>query len=188
MSARTLHLVFWLIVCLLAAVWYTARDGALRQWTVDLLPKSVTSLFPHLPQLTLPKFMSSFPKAMSATSASAGSGPDAGTDPALVPQEEVWESDLPAEPVIHEPGVRRSLVAPRPDSRRLTGSVKAVSPLRGVLVSLPEEFGGDGVIAAETLVDDFHRRFRIGERIAVAVQGVTMKGSRKRLDLLLAEP
>jgi hypothetical protein len=112
----------------------------------------------------------------------------AGREAAPAPQETLWTNASPEEAFVYEPGVKRSLVVPRQNSRRLTGSVKAVSPIRGVLVDLPKEFGGDGVIAAETLIDDFHRRFRVGEKIAVAVQGTTMKGSQKRLELLLAEP
>ena len=47
---------------------------------------------------------------------------------------------------------------------------------------------GTGVIAPATLIPDFHRRFRVGEKIAVAVKGISMKGSRKQVELLLVGP
>ncbi|OQA30574.1 MAG: hypothetical protein BWY57_02774 [Betaproteobacteria bacterium ADurb.Bin341] len=116
--------------------------------------------------------------------------PAAAAEPesAPAPLEDVWASDPATGPVIDEPGLRRSCaVAPR-HCRLLTGEVKAVSPSQGLLVVLPPDIGGDGVIAPATLIPDFHRRFRVGEKIAVAVKGISMKGSRKQVELLLVGP
>ena len=116
--------------------------------------------------------------------------PAAAAEPELAPAplEEVWASDPATEPVIDEPGLRRSRAVARKHCRLLTGEVKAVSPSQGLLIVLPPDIGGDGVIAPATLISDFHRRFRVGEKIAVAVKGISMKGSRKQVELLLVEP
>ena len=156
------------------------------------LPPIVSSLFTRLPQVAPSDLLSfanmSAPKENvpeeqrgDATTAPAAEKPPATT-------ECVWTNMPATEPLLREPGVRRSQVVAGKRSRLLRGEIKAVSPTHGLLVTLPNHIGSDGVIASETLIADFPRRFQIGEKITVAVAGVSMKGSLKQLDLLLVEP
>ena len=156
------------------------------------LPPSVSSLFTRLPQVAPSDLLSlanvSAPKepVQEKQSGDTATAPAAEKPPATT--ECVWTNMPVTEPLLREPGVRRSQVVVNKRSRLLRGEIKAVSPTHGLLVSLPKHIGSDGVIASETLIADFPRRFQVGEKITVAVAGVSMKGSLKQLDLLLVEP
>ncbi len=189
---------FWLIVICHCAIWYTVRTESVRLQTMGFLPKSVSSrissFFQHCQALSAiispASLTSNDPPQPKTTPAPELKQKPIPTCPPLTnpqPIEPVWTRDPATEPLIIDPKVRRSLVVAHKQSRRLTGEIKAVSPSQGLLVALPPEIGGDGVIAPSTLIADFHRRFRIGEQVEVAVKGVSMKGSRKQLELLLVE-
>jgi len=187
------QIVFLLIIVLHGAGWYLATDKEALRRTTDALPKSVTSLFAHLPKIDYAKLIRIDVKrpASPAPAPTKPAEPDAApAEPESTPPPlaDVWASDPATAPLIHEPGVRRSRVIVGKASRLLAGEVKAISPSHGLLVTLPPEIGGDGVIAPATLVADFHRRFSAGEKIVVAVKGVSMKGARKQLELVLVEP
>ncbi len=102
--------------------------------------------------------------------------------------EPAWADDPPAAPPIRDPTVRRTLVTADEGCRQAIGAVKAISLSRGILVALPPEIGESGVIAANTLVGDFHRRFQVGEQVRVAVTGISMSGSSRKINLVLVEP
>ena len=161
----------------------------------SFLPQSVSSLFKKTSQMHISDLV---PAAImdqihtesvgQPAAASAAEQDAAPATEAPKPLEALWATDPASGPVIHEPGVRRSLVAANKQSRLLRGEVKAVSPSHGVLVAMPQDIGGEGVISPDTLIADFHRRFGVGEKITVSVKGVSMKGSIKQLDLILVEP
>lgn len=181
------QIVFWMIVAFHGAAWYTMSNAAVLSRVKGLLPQSVASLLTKAAQMNVNTLV---PAALLEQGRRPLTQPAAGTEPesACAPLEEVWASDPATEPVIDAPGLRRSRAVALKHCRRLTGEVKAVSPSQGLLIVLPPDIGGDGVIAPATLISDFHRRFRVGEKLAVAVKGVSMKGSRKQVELLLVEP
>lgn len=149
------------------------------------LPPQVAAWFSHLPAPGSTNHSTS----AAATPVQAESAPPlTAVAEKIVPlPDTTWTNTPVTEPILREPGVRRSTVRASPQSRMLHGEVKAVSSTLGVLVALPPNIGGDGVIPPDTLIADFQRRFEVGERISVAVKGVSMKGSVKQLDLLLVE-
>ncbi len=186
------QLVFWLIVVIHCAGWYAVKsEGAVPQ-ALDLLPKNLTSHIPELPKLHVPQALQSFLKTKPAPQPAQPQ-----TDPVLTadptpspgprPEENGWTNAPAAEALITDPNVLRTRVIANRHSRKLRGAIKAVSPSLGLLVSLPPEMGADGVISPATLIGDFHRRFRIGERVEVAVNGISIKGGQKQITLLLVE-
>lgn len=191
LKKRSFQLIFWSIVIVHCAAGYLIyAKGSMRQ-ARDLLPKSVTSYFSSLPEFSLPEFNFSnlLPSSGKTNGVPQRPEPGEAPPPAPAPQSlaDVWASDPATAPLINDPKVHRSRIIANKQSRRLTGEIKAVSPSHGILLSLPPEIGGDGVIAPSTLIPDFYRRFRIGEKVEVAVKGVSMKGSQKQLELLLVE-
>jgi uncharacterized membrane protein YsdA (DUF1294 family)/cold shock CspA family protein len=109
---------------------------------------------------------------------------------ASVPQDDPlggWEREPPAEPLIVEPAAYRSRLRFQGRNRQAVGVVLALSKSKGVLVSLPREIGEAGVIPSSTLIPDFQRRFRVGERVRVAITGVTQSGNKPQINLLLVE-
>jgi len=154
------------------------------------LPQSVSSLFKKSSQLRISDLVpAAIMEQVHADPSAVREAQEDATPTAETPKPlgALWTTDPAKEPVIHEPGVCRSRVTANKQSRILRGEVRAVSPSHGVLVSLPQDIGGDGVIAPDTLIADFHRRFAIGEKVTVSVTGISMKGSIKQLDLVLVE-
>jgi uncharacterized membrane protein YsdA (DUF1294 family)/cold shock CspA family protein len=109
-------------------------------------------------------------------------------EPPPPPISVVWTNEPPPEPIIIDPTARRSIISAPPQIRRLQGKVKAVSAVHGVLVSLAPDINADGLIDPTKLVDDFQRRFRVGEPVTVAIQRICMRGRLMQVELYLVEP
>jgi uncharacterized membrane protein YsdA (DUF1294 family)/cold shock CspA family protein len=179
------QIVFWSIVFAHCTTWYAVSSGLLTRQAFDAASEKLAASMraPHLEP---------GPNA----SAAARSAPPSEPEPmrASEPQNAThlantgWEQDEPTEPILNDPDVHRSRVVASKQNRRLTGQIKAVSQSRGLLVTLPSGFGGNGIIAPSTLISDFHRRFRIGEQVLVSIRGINMQGSQTQFDLLLVDP
>lgn len=156
---------------------------------VDFVTMSVKAVFAKVSQIASVKRVSSDSRSSSAADEEKGTG-EAVSELMKThePVENIWTNNPVAGPVIHESGLRLSRVAVNKQSRVITGEVKAVSREHGLLIVLSPDIGGEGVIAPDTLIADFYRRFEVGEKIAVAVKGVVMQGAHKQFELLLAEP
>ena len=183
--------VFWLIVIFHCTLWYTVYNEAVWRQTREAMPTNITALLGKLPLPKVPELFQFILKAQASSAPPVKASPPEQLPRGKVAEpslDEIWAEDPVTEPLVFEPGVRRSLVIPPRENRRITGEIKAVSPLHGVLVALPPNVGGFGVIAPATLVADFYRRFQAGETIIVAIKGVKMNGTRKQMDVLLVEP
>lgn len=90
----------------------------------------------------------------------------------------------PATPV---PPTRRSIATPARNARILAGIVKEVRPDEGVIVSLQTDTGSEGIIPKSTLIPNFVQHFRIGEKLQVAIQTITIADDQKRIELILVE-
>ena len=177
------QLVFWIIVIAHCAAFFVLHmEGA----GLGALQLPAANLNLHLPEI--PKLDLSFLFSPSPTNRSDETMEQSQEKPPEPSLDELWAAAPATEPLIQGPRIRRSKVTPHQQSRRLIGEVKAVSPAHGLLVALPTEIGGDGVIAPTTLVPDFYRRFQTGEQVVVAINGIAMKGTRKQVNLFLVEP
>ena len=186
------QLVFWLIVVAHGCGWSAVHlCAACSPELSEPLSKMASSLA-SLPKLDFPLARNSAPlPSPEPDPAAAAAIPPApallSSQPVPASVEEAWALDAPSEPPLDEPGSRRSSVNTHKRSRMSHGVVKAISLSRGLLIEMPPEIGGRGIIPPSALVPDFHRRFRPGEPITVAVRGVTMKGKQSTLDLLLVD-
>ncbi len=81
----------------------------------------------------------------------------------------------------------RSLIMPAQHARIIEGIVHEIRPREGVIVSLQSGTGGEGILEKSTLVHDFSTRFTKGEHIQVVIHTITIKGKKKRIELLLVE-
>jgi uncharacterized membrane protein YsdA (DUF1294 family)/cold shock CspA family protein len=79
----------------------------------------------------------------------------------------------------------RSIVAPVEGTRVVEGIVTEIRLGEGVVVSIDSRT--DGIIHKSTLVRNFSQVFKKGERIQVAVQGITFTGNKSSVELVLVE-
>jgi uncharacterized membrane protein YsdA (DUF1294 family)/cold shock CspA family protein len=172
------QIVFWMIVLEHGAVWYSVKSGLLTRTIFNTVSEALIASVSAMQTERVTEADTPQPLA-----------PVAASEPALAaqPAYEDWPQESPSGPFLSDANVRRSRVSPPPKSRRLEGDVQAVSATRGLRISLPPDMGGYGVIAPDTLISDFHCRFRAGEQVTVAIRGISMRGSHKQYDLLLVE-
>ena len=164
----TYQITFWMIVIGHGLAWYAlAAESPVRQLAKDF------------PMIRASKDDSQVPVPVPMKTVSATPSPV---------EVNAWTNDTPFEPLISDCTVRRGLVIAHKRSRRVIGTIRAISAKRGLLVALPSDIGDCGIIPSSALIGDFHRRFRAGEQVTVAIQGISMKGSQKQIDLLLVEP
>ena len=185
---RSFQIVFWYIVILNSALFFLIWRGGPALLAGRMPSFSLEARVPSLPKVDL----SSLLKSVSTSAESPAEGEEESEKPPEPPApalDELWATAPATEPPLPpKPGFRRSRATVNKQGRILMGEVRAVSPVYGLLVTLPDDIGGDGVIVPSALVPDFHRRFKPGERITVSIKGVEMKGSRKQVNLVLVEP
>jgi len=177
------QLVFWLIVIAHCTAFVVLHREGAGLGALQLPTANLKSYLPDIPKLDLSFLLN--PSPTNRSDEAVAQVPEKSSELSL---DELWAAAPATEPLIQGPRVRRSKVTPHLQSRRLVGEVKAVSPAHGLLVTLPTEIGGDGVIPPATLVPDFYRRFQTGEQVVVAINGIAMKGTRKQVNLFLVEP
>lgn len=73
------------------------------------------------------------------------------------------------------------------DRRIIEGIIAEVNPLVGIVVALPAQFEGVGVIDRYRLSPSFTNEFFKGEPIHVDIKSITMKGSSKQIELELVQ-
>ncbi len=179
------QVTFWLIVIAHGVAWYLIASGLTVQILEKEIPDTITSLEALFQPSLLPETEPT--NAPEHALQPPDPTPPQPPKPVLLPNEVPWTNDVPDVPLLIDPTVHRALTVAPKQFRRLAGEIKAVSASRGILVSLPPDIEADGLIAPSTLVADFHRRFRVGEQITVAIRRISMKGRHKQVELLLVE-
>lgn len=185
------QIAFWLIVLINAAAGLFAWRGTALFEQLNLPKPSFVENLPSISKFDFSRlFSGKEDNGTNAGEAYEEVEEEVAPEPSL---DEVW-AEAPTPPVEEEPylgkepGVSRSRIVPNRQCRRLHGMIRSVSPIHGLLITLPPDIGGDGVILPSTLVPDFQRRFKIGEQVVVAVKGIEMHGSRKQVNLFLDDP
>lgn len=187
-TQKTFQIVFWYIVLLNSALLFVIWRGGPALLSGAMPSFSLEARVPSLPKVDLSSLLKSVSSSVEAPTES-DEEPEKSPEPPAPALDELWAAAPATEPPLPpEPGFRRSRATVNKQGRILMGEVRAVSPVYGLLVTLPDDIGGDGVIVPSALVPDFHRRFKPGERITVSIKGVEMKGSRKQVNLVLVEP
>lgn len=81
----------------------------------------------------------------------------------------------------------RARIIVKNDRRIIEGIIAEVNPLVGIVVALPTQFEGVGVIDKYRLTPSFTNEFFKGEPIHVEIKSISMKGSEKQINLELVE-
>jgi uncharacterized membrane protein YsdA (DUF1294 family)/cold shock CspA family protein len=81
----------------------------------------------------------------------------------------------------------RARIIVKNDRRIIEGIIAEVNPLVGIVVALPAQFEGVGVIERYWLNPGFTNEFFKGEPIHVDIKSISMKGSSKQINLDLVE-
>lgn len=81
----------------------------------------------------------------------------------------------------------RARIIVKNDRRIIEGIIAEVNPLVGIVVALPTQFEGVGVIDRYRLNPGFTNDFFRGEPIHVDIKSISMKGSSKQIDLDLVD-
>ncbi len=69
------------------------------------------------------------------------------------------------------------------DKHVLEGIIAEVNPIRGLVVALPAQFEGVGVVDSHKLKQSFTNDYLKGEPIHVSIKSIAMKGSAKQIEL-----
>jgi uncharacterized membrane protein YsdA (DUF1294 family) len=81
----------------------------------------------------------------------------------------------------------RPRVIVKKDKRIIEGIIAEVNPVVGIVVTLPAQFEGNGIIDKSVLDPDFANQFIKGDAVQVTIKTISMKGSVKRIELALAD-
>jgi uncharacterized membrane protein YsdA (DUF1294 family)/cold shock CspA family protein len=94
----------------------------------------------------------------------------------------------PSQEVLHSPSRQRDLefrarIIIKNDKRVIEGIIAEVNPLTGLIVALPAQFEGVGIIGQYKLKRSFTNDYLKGEPIHVSIKSIAMKGSTKQIEL-----
>lgn len=77
----------------------------------------------------------------------------------------------------------RARIIIKNDKRVIEGIIAEVNPLTGLIVALPAQFEGVGVVDSHKLKQSFTNDYLKGEPIHVSIKSIAMKGSAKQIEL-----
>lgn len=86
-------------------------------------------------------------------------------------------------PVAQNAADPRDPITTKNNRRVVEGIITEVSPRLGIVVALPPEIGGKGMIDKATLNANFTNRFITGTPVQVVIKSISFRGSEKQMEL-----